>query len=57
MLTEREKEIVELIREGLSSQEVADRLFISFHTVVTHRRNIMKKLGVKNTVQMLIKSL
>jgi DNA-binding NarL/FixJ family response regulator len=48
-LTKREKEILKLIAEGNSSQEVADKLFISLRTVETHRLNINQKLDVKNT--------
>ncbi len=48
-LTKREKEIVKLVAEGLSSQEIADKLFISLRTVETHRLNINQKLDVKNT--------
>jgi len=48
-LTKREKELVQLIAEGFSSQEIADKLFISLRTVETHRLNINQKLDVKNT--------
>ncbi|GAA4746013.1 response regulator [Flavisolibacter ginsenosidimutans] len=48
-LTKREKEILKLVAEGLSSQEIADKLFISLRTVETHRLNINQKLDVKNT--------
>ena len=48
-LTERELEILNLIGKELSSQEIAEKLFISFHTVETHRANLMNKAGVKNT--------
>ncbi len=48
-LTERELEILRLIGRELSSQEIADKLFISFHTVESHRANLMYKAGVKNT--------
>ena len=48
-LTKREKEILKLIAEGLSSQEIADTLFISLRTVETHRLNLNQKLDVKNT--------
>lgn len=48
-LTKREKEILKLIAEGQSNQEIADKLFISLRTVETHRLNINQKLGVKNT--------
>ncbi len=48
-LSEREIGIVILIAEGLTNQQIADQLFLSNHTINTHRKNIMAKLGVKNT--------
>jgi DNA-binding NarL/FixJ family response regulator len=48
-LTKREQEILKLIAEGKSNQEIADQLFISLRTVETHRLNINQKLNVKNT--------
>ena len=48
-LTEREKEILNLIGNELSSMEIADKLFISLHTVESHRANLIQKAGVKNT--------
>jgi DNA-binding CsgD family transcriptional regulator len=42
-LSQREREIIRLVSEGYNSQEIADRLFISVHTVNTHRRNISGK--------------
>lgn len=48
-LTDREIEILRLIGKEFSSQEIADKLFISFHTVESHRANLMSKAGVKNT--------
>lgn len=47
-LTKRELEVVKLVSEGFTSKIVADKLFISPFTVVKHRKNIIKKLGVKN---------
>ena len=49
-LTEREKEIIRLLGEGLNTVEIGEKLFLSAHTVKTHRKNILGKLGVKNTV-------
>lgn len=47
-LTEREKDVLRLIVQELTSHEIADKLFISFHTVETHRKNLISKLQVKN---------
>ncbi len=49
LISKRECEIITLIAEGFTNQQIADKLFISSHTVNTHRKNIMAKLGVKNT--------
>lgn len=49
LLTKREREIVKLIADGMTNQEIAERLFISPRTVDTHRSNIMQKLDIKNT--------
>jgi DNA-binding NarL/FixJ family response regulator len=46
-LSEREKEIVELVALGKTNKEISDELFISPHTVITHRKNITAKLGIK----------
>ena len=46
-LSEREKGIVREIALGRTNKEIADNLFISAHTVITHRKNITRKLGVK----------
>ncbi len=48
-LSEREIEIITLIAEGLTNVQIADQLHLSNHTINTHRKNIMAKLGVKNT--------
>lgn len=53
-LSEREKEILQQIVSGKSNKEIAGTLFISEHTVLTHRRNMMRKLKVKNTTQLVI---
>lgn len=48
-LSEREIEVITMIAEGLTNIEISEKLFLSKHTVNTHRKNIMAKLGVKNT--------
>ena len=49
LISKRECEIITLIAEGNTNQQIADKLFLSGHTVNTHRKNIMAKLGVRNT--------
>jgi DNA-binding NarL/FixJ family response regulator len=48
-ITRREKEILQLIIQELTNQEIADKLFISLHTVENHRISLLHKLNVKNT--------
>lgn len=47
-LTKREKEVLTLIGEGLTNKKIADHLFLSSHTIRTHRNRIFKKLEIKN---------
>jgi DNA-binding NarL/FixJ family response regulator len=49
VISERELEIIRYVAEGYTNAEIADILFLSLHTVNTHRKNIMQKLGVNNT--------
>jgi two-component system, NarL family, response regulator NreC len=46
-LSEREKTILRYVAKGLTNKEIADKLFLSAHTVITHRKNITTKLGIK----------
>jgi DNA-binding NarL/FixJ family response regulator len=52
-LTQREQEILELIWSGLKNREIGERLQISVKTVEAHRANMMKKVRVSNTAQLL----
>ena len=51
-VTPREIEIVKMIAQGFNSREISFQLFISEHTVHTHRRNIVRKLGVRNVAHL-----
>jgi len=53
-LSQREIEVIRLISDGSTNKEIADLLFLSTHTVNTHRKNIMNKLGIKNTAGIVI---
>lgn len=52
-LTRREKEVLLLLASGLSTKEIASQLFISDNTVETHRRHLLQKFGVKNSVELI----
>ncbi|MEO0895880.1 MAG: response regulator transcription factor [Bacteroidota bacterium] len=51
-LSKREKEVVKLIVDGLTTKEIADKLFLSKHTIESHRQNILLKLELKNTAEL-----
>lgn len=51
-LTNREVEIVKLLAEGHNSEKISEKLFLSLHTVRTHIKNIMKKLGLSSTADL-----
>ncbi|MEE9374694.1 MAG: response regulator transcription factor [Saprospiraceae bacterium] len=52
-LTKREYEVLELITRAMNNKEIAEELYISDQTVGVHRKNIMRKLGVRNTVNLI----
>ncbi len=54
LLTEREREVLQLLAEGKSNKEAAAILNLSLHTVETHRTNFMQKLGLHNTAEIVI---
>jgi DNA-binding NarL/FixJ family response regulator len=53
-LTASELEIVRLIAEGLTNKEIAERKILSIHTIMTHRKNIMRKLDVSNASELIM---
>lgn len=53
LLTQREKEVLRCLAQGMQTQEVSDALYISIHTVRRHRHNIMQKLDMKSTADLI----
>lgn len=53
-ISKREVDIIKLIAEGYSNKQIGDKLFLSTHTIATHRKNIMAKLGVNNTAGVVV---
>jgi DNA-binding CsgD family transcriptional regulator len=52
-LSLREIEVLGLLMQGLTNQEIADKLFINFETVRSHRKHILEKTGAKNTASLI----
>ncbi len=57
LLTRREKEVLQLITQEFTNQEIADKLFISLHTVDNHRSSLFQKLDAKNTAGLVKKAI
>lgn len=53
VLTRREKEILNLLHEGFTGPQIAEKLFLSHYTIETHRKNLMQKLNANTTQQLL----
>ena len=53
-LSERENEITALVASGFTNKEIGEKLHLSHHTIHTHRRNILKKLGIKSTSELTV---
>ena len=56
-ISKREKEVLKLIGEGYSSKQIADKLYISNHTAISHRKNLIEKFQVKNTAHLIKRAL
>ncbi len=56
-ISAREKEVLRLISEGYSSKQIASRLYISNHTAISHRKNLIEKFQVKNTAHLVRRAL
>jgi DNA-binding NarL/FixJ family response regulator len=54
--TRREKDVLELLVKGLCAKEIANKLFISESTVITHKKNLKEKFNAKNTVELISKA-
>ncbi len=53
-LTHAETEIIKLIAQGLTTKEIAAKKYLSFHTIITHRKNIFRKLAINNTSELVM---
>lgn len=53
VLSTREKEVLQLIADGFTNPQIAEKLFLSLHTVDSHRKNLLTKFGVNNTASLI----
>lgn len=53
VLSSREKEVLQLIADGFTNPQIAEKLFLSLHTVDSHRKNLLTKFGVSNTANLI----
>lgn len=56
-ISNREKEVLQLVSDGYTDQQIADQLYISYHTVNSHRKNLIIKLDAKNTAELIKKAM
>jgi DNA-binding NarL/FixJ family response regulator len=56
MITDREREVLDLLKEGYTVKEIANELYLSHHTVQSHKQNLIKKFEARNTVQMVVRA-
>ena len=55
-ISQREREVLDLIAYEYSTKEIAQKLFISQHTALSHRKNLLQKFGVRNTAGLIRKA-
>ena len=53
VLSSREKEVLQLIADGMTNPQIAAKLFLSLHTVDSHRKNLLTKFTVNNTASLI----
>jgi len=56
LVTAKEKEVLGLLAQGLSSKEIAEKLSVSFHTIESHRKNLRFKFEARNSLELLMKA-
>ena len=57
LITNREKEVLEGLAKGLTVKEIAFQMNVSSHTIISHKKNLLKKLDAKNAVESVVKAI
>ena len=55
-VTSREIEVLELLSEGLTVKEIAKELYLSAHTIVSHKKNLLEKFKARNSIELAVKA-
>ena len=55
-VTQREVEVLEKMSEGLTVKEIASLLYVSTHTIVSHKKNLLEKFGARNSIELAVKA-
>lgn len=56
-VTDREKEVLQKMSEGLTVKEIAACLFVSCHTIISHKKNLIEKFDAKNSIELIVKAI
>jgi DNA-binding NarL/FixJ family response regulator len=56
-VTSKEREVLSLVATGLTTKEIAYKLSLSHHTIETHRKNLLRKCGAKNSAELILKTI
>ena len=57
LITKRELEVLEEMSKGLTSKEIAQKMFVSNHTIISHKKNLVQKLNARNAVDLMVKAI
>ena len=57
LITKREMEVLKEMSKGLTSKEIAERMFVSDHTVISHKKSLVHKLNARNAVDLMVKAI
>ena len=57
LVTKRELEVLVLMSKGFTSKEIADNMFVSAHTIISHKKNLVQKFDARNSLDLMVKAI
>ena len=57
IVSNREQEVLQLMSKGLTVKEIAHYLFLSTHTIISHKKNLIEKFGARNSIELIVKAI